>query len=238
MQKPLAAFVASIALLATSPALADSFAPPSIQEARSASGEVVATIIPAMLSCAQGEDDCKPAARAVMEFDRGGWRGPSRTVLLRNPEAPGQVLVSDDGTRLLTVNDYASAGHGDNVLVLYGEQGEVIAHYGLADFLPEDYLNGLPRTASSIRWMSDPVRIDEGNRRAIVSLFVVTRDGDLQRSLRDGGIELALDLDTGELERPSGPRWENARNCARTTGWAPPEAQMLRERERYAALCR
>ena len=238
MKRLLAVLAASIALNAAPPAFADSFAPPSIQEARSASGEVVATIIPAMLSCAPGEDDCTPAARAVVEFDRGGWRGPSRTVLLRNTEAPGQALVTDDGTRLLTINDYASAGHGDNVLVLYGEQGEVIAHYGLADFLPQDYINGLPRTVSTLRWWSDPVRIDDAKRRAIVSLLAVNGEGDWQRSLRDGGIEIALDLDTGAIERPSGERWENALNCARANGWLVPDRAAERQRERYRALCR
>ena len=121
----IAAFITGV------PAQADSFLPPSVQEASSADGSIVVTVVPAMLSCAVGEADCEPAARAIVEHFRGDYRSNSRTVRLLNPQAPARVLVTDDGERLLTVDDYASYGFGENVLVVYGSKGEVIARHAL-----------------------------------------------------------------------------------------------------------
>lgn len=174
-----------------------------MQTSYSASGEVVVTTIPAILSCAPTEKDCEPAARAIVEFERGGMRGPSRTVRLRNSQAPNYVLVTDDGERLLTVDDYASAGFGENVLVVYDNQGEMIANHALTDFLPEDYINGLPRTASTLRWWSAPVRILPGTHHAVVSVIKADGTGNFPGANTDG-IELCLDLDTGAIERLSG----------------------------------
>ena len=233
----LTASAAAIALFSAAAVSADSFAPPSVQTATSPSGSVVVTVIPAMLSCAASESDCEPAARAIVEFDRGGMRGPSRTVRLRNREAPGYALVTDDGERLVTVNDYASAGFGDNVLVVYDERGEIIANHALADFLPEEYINGLPRTASTLRWWSAPVRLLPGTRQAIVSVYAADGSGDFSGQATDG-IELRLDLDTGAIERPSGPEWQAARACALATPWMVPDAGAEAQRARFGEICR
>ncbi|WP_156172107.1 hypothetical protein [Aurantiacibacter gangjinensis] len=230
--------IAAAAIALGAPALADSFMPPSVQEYRSANGQVVVTVIPTMLSCAPGEADCTPAARAIVERVFGDYRGNSRTIRLLNVEAPNWVLVTDDGQRLLTVDDYASAGFGYNTLVVYDGEGAVIARHALTDILPEDYIAGLPRTAATLRWWGEAPRIEPGTRRAIISVLKPDRDGDMQRAMRDGGIEVTLNLDTGVIERPSGPEWENALNCARANSWLVSDAAAERERARYRRLCR
>ncbi|RIV83851.1 hypothetical protein [Aurantiacibacter zhengii] len=228
----IAAFITGV------PAQADSFLPPSVQEASSADGSIVVTVVPAMLSCAVGEADCEPAARAIVEHFRGDYRSNSRTVRLLNPQAPARVLVTDDGERLLTVDDYASYGFGENVLVVYGSKGEVIARHALKDFLPQDYINGLPRTVSTLRWWGAAPRIEPGTHRAIISLHLVGPDSDIPRAFQGPHIALALDLDTGEIESPSGTLWENALNCARANSWLVPDVAAERQRERYRQLCR
>ena len=240
MKQYLIGALAALGAAFTVPAVADSFLPPTIQHVRSASGETVATIIPARLSCALNEADCEPAARAIIYTERGGYTHGGRTIRLRNQEAPGQVLVTDDAERLLTINDYAAYGFGDNVLVVYDEEGEVVAHYGLADFLPEDYIAGLPRTASTLRWWGAEHRIEPGTHRAVISLFRAegVPENGVPPTAHIPFFELSLDLDTGELERPSGPAWENALNCARGNSWLVPDRAAERERERYRRLCR
>ncbi|MWV26556.1 hypothetical protein [Aurantiacibacter rhizosphaerae] len=228
---------AATTLLVSAPSQADSFMPPSVQEAVSSDGSIAVTVIPAMLSCAPGETECVAAARAIVERVHGGYRGNSRTIRLVNPQAPGRVLVTDDGERLLTLDDYASYGFGDNVLVIYGANGEVIARLGLHDFLPEDYIAGLPRTASTLRWWAAPARIEPGTHRAVVSVIAV-QAADSWPSPGASGFELDLDLDTGEIESPSGPDWQNALNCARAQRWLVPDQSAKRERDRYRALCR
>ena len=229
-------FALSAAALACSvPAMADSFMPPTVQEVRSPQASAVVTVIPAMLSCAVGEADCEPAARAVVELVRGNERFGSRTVRLVNREAPGTVLVTDDGGRLLTIDDYGWWGFGENVLVVYDESGAVIAKHALNDFLPEDYINGLPRTVSTLRWWSASPRIEPGTHTAILSLHLVEGGG---WQGPGEALELTLDLNTGAIERPTGERFERALNCARANAWLVPDKAAERERERYRKLCR
>ena len=223
------------ALACSVPAMADSFMPPTVQEVRSPQESAVVTVIPAMLSCAVGEGDCEPAARAVVELVRGNERFASRTVRLVNREAPGTVLVTDDGERLLTIDDYGRWGFGENVLVVYDGSGKIIAKHSLNDFLPEDYINGLPRTVSTLRWWSAEPRIEPGTHSAILSLHLVEAGG---WQGRGDALELAVDLDTGEIERPSGTRFEQALNCTRANGWLVPDKAAEPERERYRKLCR
>ena len=225
----------AVAALASGPARADSFMPPSVTETRSPQGTAMVTVIPAMLSCAVGEEDCEPAARAVVERLQGPFKAGSRTVALVNAQAPSLALVTDDAERLLTVNDYASAGFGENVLVVYDDHGAIIARHALGDFLPDDYINGLPRTASTLRWWAAPPVIEPGTHIATISLHLVGPEpwGGAGKALA-----LRLDLDTGHIERPSGPAWEAALNCARAHAWLVPDDAAVRQREHFRKLCR
>ena len=230
--------LAAFAIALAAPAAADSFLPPAVTESYSPSNNAVVTIVPAWLSCAKDETDCEPAARAIVSYVYGDHRSGARTVKLVNRDAPGQALVTDGGQRLLTVNEYAAFGFGENTLVIYDETGAVIARHSLVDFLPEDYVNGLPRTASTIRWWADDVRIERESHRAIISVLLVDEEVYGAPFSDRKGLELAVDLDTGEVERPSGPRWEKALNCARANVWVVQDKKAERERERYRALCR
>ena len=214
--------------------MADTFPLPSVQEYHSANGEFVVTVIPARLSCTPKESECVPAARAIVERLVGDDRADARTIRLLNSQAPAMVFLTDDGARLLTVDDYAGGGHGPNVVVVYDAEGAVLARYALSDILPEDYIAGLHRSVSTIRWWHSAPVIEPRARRATLSILKPDRDGDRQRALRDGGVEIALDLETGMIARPAGPEWENARNCARANSWLVSVSQ----RARYRGLCR
>ncbi len=83
-------------------------------------------------------------------------------VALVNEVAPVDALVSNDGSRVITFDNWHSAGFGDHVLVIYGAGGELVRSFQLTDFMPAFVVDALPRTVSSIRWRSaDPV-IDQG----------------------------------------------------------------------------
>lgn len=220
------------------PAAADSFMPPSVNTTYSPSRTAVVTVIPTHLSCAVGETNCEPAPRAVIEHVYGEYRGTGRTVKLVNRDAPGQALVTDDGQRLLTVNEYAAYGFGENTLVVYDETGAIIARHSLEDFLPDDYINGLPRTAATIRWWVSEPLIEPNSHRAILSIIDFSGGSDFPRGFDHTDFKLVLDLDTGEIDLPSGPRWDKSLNCARANGWLVPDKAAERRRERYRALCR
>ena len=226
------------AVLVASPTIgrADSFMPPTLTETRSPSDRAAVTVIPARLSCGSDESGCEPAARAVIDLVNGQYRMASTTVRLLNAEAPGLALVTDDGERLLTINDYGGAGFGPNVLVVYRRDGSVVRRMHIYDILPEAYVAGLPRTASTIRWWGDAPSIEPDSHMATIPINLVVPDGQEFRGRRS--LPLRLNLDTGELEEPAGPVWEAALNCARASSWLVPDRKALRERERFRKLCR
>ena len=82
-----------------------------------------------------------------------------------------------------------------------------------------------------------PVRIEAGSHRAIVSVREI-HAGDNWAASNGSGFELSLDLDTGQIDRPAGARWDKAINCARANTWLVPDRAAERERERFRALCR
>lgn len=219
------------AVFAFDQARADSFMPPEIEQAMSPSKTAIVTVIPARLSCGVGETACEPAARAVVSLMAGPYRANGYAIRLLNPEAPSAFLITDDGERLLTLNDYASVGHGPNAIVVYRRDGTIVARYALTDFLPEVYVNGLPRTASSIRWQAGAASIEPETRVATIPVFLMDRTQSARR------MDLRLDLDTGELEKPTGPAWENAIICARPNSWIITGRKSERARDRYAKKC-
>lgn len=231
-------FILLAAALVAVPAIAraDSFVPPTLVETRSPLDRAAVTVIPARLSCGVGEAGCEPAARAVLDIVNGAERTASTTVRLVNSEAPGLALVTDDGERLLTVNDYAGAGFGPNVIVIYRRDGSVVRRLAIEDILPEAYVAGLPRTVSTIRWWGDTPSIEPDAHVATIPINLVVPDG--QEFLGRRSLPLRLDLDTGELEKPAGPAWNAAMNFARASSWLVPDRKALRERERFRKLCR
>lgn len=232
----LAGLLGTLIALSPSPALADSFVPPSVTRTASASGAWVATVVPAALSCLDGPPSCQPAARAtIARADGAAADEAGRGFALLNPQAPGRVLLSDDGERLLTIDDHASFGLGPNVLVVYAADGRVIARHDLAAFLPPDYIDGLPRTVSTLRWWAGEPRIEPGTHVATVPINLVGPDGgfDTRRAL-----PLLLDLDTGVIEQPGGSAFAAALWCARANAWNVHSPQDERRRAQARSRCR
>jgi hypothetical protein len=56
-------------------------------------------------------------------------------VTLSNPSAPLSVFLSDDGQNIVTLDNWASVGYGDDVVVLYNS-GRQTAKYSLEEFAP------------------------------------------------------------------------------------------------------
>ena len=204
------------------PALADSWAPPSKQTYMSPSGSARLTVTPRGLSGALPffEDKVggrEPAGQAPGEAvqprglvevkGRDGrwtrlWEGP-----LVNDVAPVSALVSDDGRRAVTFDNWHMTGWGDDVVVVYDETGRSLAAHGLDDVLPPEYVGALPRSVSSIRW-SGAHRLSEDGARLILQV-VVPSAADERRY-----VELEIDLVDGRPVPPSGAAWEEAKAAA------------------------
>ena len=78
---------------------------------------------------------------------------------LLNEESPVYAIVSNDGSSVVTFDNWYSTGYGGNVMVVYNEKGDALRSYKLEEISPyplNDYLISI----SSIHWLSDAYFID------------------------------------------------------------------------------
>ena len=73
---------------------------------------------------------------------------------LVNDIAPHSAFVSNDGKFVATTDEYGRLGHGNNVVVIYNEEGEVVRKFALSAFLTlsANDTERVPETQKSIWW--------------------------------------------------------------------------------------
>ncbi|WP_150131958.1 hypothetical protein [Dokdonella koreensis] len=171
--------------------------------------EPVAQLKEASAPAVSGQTATPRSAIGRMEHLENGqwqtvWSAP-----LTNPEAPVDVLVSNDG-HVATLDNWGNYGWGDNVVTLYGTQGQLVRAFGLSDFLPVAYVHALPRSVGSIRWRGE-AWIDERDMHLVVAVLVPTAD---RNSPGINGapdyVDVRFDLVTGRQLPPTGPVWAEA----------------------------
>jgi len=78
------------------------------------------------------------------------WRRP-----LLNEIAPVDVLVSNQGGRFITFDNWSSMGYGDTAIVVYDGAGEAVRKLALTDIMSEQLFAKQARTVSSIWWRNN-----------------------------------------------------------------------------------
>lgn len=73
---------------------------------------------------------------------------------LVNEIAPVNVFVSNSASYILTFDNWYSMGHGENVMVQYDNNGDLVKSYKLEDISPFPIEN-YPMSISSIWWRCD-----------------------------------------------------------------------------------
>jgi len=131
---------------------------------------------------------------------------PVRTIDLRNPVAPVDVFVSNNGD-LVTLDNWHNRGYGV-VLALYHFDGKLVKGYRLADLFPKKDLDSFPGSVSSILWHKGPTYINDDQNNFYMGYHEAP-------DYRD----LILDLDNGSVRLcASGPKyrcWPPATNTAK-----------------------
>jgi len=170
-------------------AKADSWAAPTDREYRSASGEYVFKV-----QVAGPRDAGRRPCRGGLSRRRAGQSRPLWERALVNRVSPVRALVHDSGRFVVTFDEWHHVG--TNPLVIYGGDGELVAHLSLADLGLENH----PRIARSVSsyWWNDHA----------VMLFGPVAGGDpapWRRKLEETlfirlywGEVLAIDLATGK----------------------------------------
>jgi len=133
-----------------------------------------------------------------MERKQGGrwqtaWKAP-----LVNDVSPIEAVVSNDGM-VVTFDNWHSVGWGDDAVVIYAVDGSQIRTFGLSAFLPEHYINALPRSVSSIHWRGKP-RIDESVRELVIPVVVPSADGTAAYTDKERFVDVRFRLADGARE--------------------------------------
>lgn len=128
---------------------------------------------------------------------------------LVNDVAPVDVVVAPSGRTVATFDNWHFVGRGENVLVFYGPDGELLRSLKLSDLLPEYYISALPHSVSSTRWRKDPRFAADG--RLVIPIVQPADDwSDTSRT-----VELTVDPLSGAVTPISPERWATALDAAR-----------------------
>ena len=72
-----------------------------------------------------------------------------------NAVAPGEVLVADSGRFVVTIDEWDTAGTGDNVVVIYGPDGGTTGRFSLDELLLPEEAGFQPRIRRSAGGLGD-----------------------------------------------------------------------------------
>lgn len=210
------------ALLSCESVLADTWKLPTDEVTESASGRVRVTVMPRYIESPlaffkdkeagqelagqkPGETRSMPMARIERMDAAGAWTTVWERPLV-NDVGPNSALVTDDASYVVTFDNWHAAGYGDDVVVIYDGQGELVRKMSLEQILPPAYVNNLPRSASSRWWGGEHALVDG---EAAVELHVVKLPVDFE----DEDLEFApvrIRLADGAVLPYDGPEWADA----------------------------
>lgn len=215
----------AFALLLAPPAFADSWALPQRTTYESADKTVRFTVVPRDLGNqlayfsdkVDGKDPAgqrgggESRARGMLERRSGSkwvkvWEGA-----LVNDVSPVRALVANDGSHVVTFDNWHSTGYGENVVVIYRRDGSVVRSMTLSDMVPEDYVRALPRSVSSLWWSGDHAFSADG-RQLILKIVIPNRSGSIGKPR--GYLDVPVSLEDGAVAPPSDATWKRAMAAA------------------------
>lgn len=212
--------LAALALWPAGPARADSWMPPAKAVTLSANGQFRFTSYPAsdrkvdayFKDEIEGRRSARPNAEGRLERKRarGGWQTVWKAPLA-NLIAPTDALVTNDGRYVVTFDNWYGTGHGENVIVIYREDGSLVRSMMLTDLVPDFYMATLSHSVSSIHWR-DGAEIDADGTAVAIDVFEPGASflDDNVKSLR-----LRVALADGAVTLPQGAEWRAALAKAR-----------------------
>ena len=117
------------------------------------------------------------------------WRKP-----LVNEVSPVSAIVSDRDGSFVTFDNWYGMGKGDDVIVIYTGEGEMLKKFALTDIMSQNEYDHLLRTVSSIMW-SGKHELDYDQKVLNVRIVLSGRDGNTTNNYRT----IRIRLDTAEI---------------------------------------
>lgn len=231
--------IGAVALLAVGlPLRADSWSPPTTETASSASGAWRFTVEPSPIESAlryfreevraaqEGREVERPAPLGLLERRTPSghwvqvWAGP-----LVNAVAPANFLVAGDG-HVVTFDNWHSVGYGKDVVVIYDPDGRLVREMALTDFVPQDYIDALPHSVSSLSWRKK-AGFSPDDRQLLLEMRIPGNDRDAP-----GGLGFRINLADGTIDGPTAGDMA----AAQAESERVRNARLTKERERLAYL--
>lgn len=127
-----------------------------------------------------------------------------------NDIAPVLAIVRDDGEYAVTFDNWYTVGYGPDVVAIYAKDGSLLHKRALSDIIPENYIEALQRSVSSINWRDEPSFSPDG-QQVIIPVSIPSDD-----YLSDPPtVELAIDLAKGTISPIDPKKWDQAQATGR-----------------------
>ena len=188
------------------PLRADTWEPPTTRMFTSANALYRVTVLP-HYPHAPPEAGEKERPLAMVERFESARFMPDWERKLENRIAPLDALISNDGAYLVTLDNYAAVGKGDNVVVIYRRGGELVRKLSLGQLLPPEYVRYLTRTTSTIAWRGAH-SLAEGDTVLVVQVYE-PGSGDERYPKH---VPVRIRLADGAVFPHAGPEWADARS--------------------------
>ncbi|MGH8061003.1 MAG: hypothetical protein ACREO7_03195 [Pseudoxanthomonas sp.] len=236
----------ALTLLIAPVAFADSWMLPTTHEYLSADQQARLTVTPRELSsqvdffrdkvdgkASAGQRPGNAATTASGKLERkeadGKWKVVWQHALV-NDVSPTSALVADQGKYIVTFDNWHSVGFGDDVVVIYDAAGKRLRSMALTDFLPQDYVQALPRSVSSRHWGYQH-RLADNDETLLLHVVVPEEESPGRREQEPSFIDIRVRLADGAVTAPSGPAWEQAlASAARVRAMQEEEERAFRAR--------
>ena len=200
-----AAIGALVFALLPRPLGADMWSPPTKRVFSSANASYRVTVLPNVHHDIEGVP-AKELPHLIVERFENAHFVPDWRRKLDNRTMPLEVLISNDGAHLVTLDNYAAVGKGDDVVVIYRRGGELVRKLSLGDLISRDHARYLQRTSSTISWRGAESLVDGDT---VLLLQVYEPNAGDERSQRH--VPVRIRLADGEVLAHAGPEWEAAR---------------------------
>jgi hypothetical protein len=237
----------ALALLVAPVAFADSWMLPTTHEYLSADQQARLTVTPRELTSqvdffrdkvdGKASAGQRPGAAAATtasgKLERkaadGKWKVAWQHALV-NDVSPTSALVADQGKYTVTFDNWHSVGFGDDVVVIYDAAGKRVRSMALTDFLPQDYVQALPRSVSSLHWGYQH-RLADNDETLLLRVVVPDGESRGHREEEPTFLDIRVRLADGAVTPPSGPAWQQAlASVARVRAMQEEEVRAFRAR--------
>jgi hypothetical protein len=162
------ASVLPLLVLVVSPAFADRWVSPKTQKYYSSNKVFYFKVIPK-----EEDTPSRLLSYSIGElYERGRFWIPHQkwSIRLTNDVSPVSAVVSDNGKYVVTFDNWHEMGYGEDVVAIYGSEGNLVKKFKLEDILSKEEIKNIPHSVSS-RWWGGSHYIDEADEILVLKII-------------------------------------------------------------------